>query len=390
MNSRMLNRNVVPVLITMIGLAGAQSASAQRNTPPARDARAVRESRNAVEIPVDTVVKVRLNDRLNSRDAKVGDPFTAVVEDGDRSGFPDGTRFEGVVSEAQKSGDKRPGVIDMDFRQAVLPNGRRVPISGRLSGLSEEDVRQSSDGRVLSRRSGGDAKFNPKWVGYGAAGGAVLGTVLGSNFLKGALLGGVGGAIYGYLNKDKGRGEFRDVTLDEGTTFGVRLSERVAFQEEPNYRYRYRPGRDNPDERVAGRRETFRYGTPTVRLNGQDVRFTDLQPMLLNGVLYVPLRPIADQANLRFTHQRGDDNFTVQSSTGPVRGTVGEVDLDIRNPRNPGERNPAARNADDTLSNAPLSVNGEIYVPVGFLSRVGDLRANWSRQDLRLDLDNSR
>jgi hypothetical protein len=208
----------------------------------------------------------------------------------------------------------------------------------------------------------------------------VLGEILGSNFLKGALLGGLGGAVYGYLNKDKDRGEYRDVSLDEGTTFGVRLTNRVAFQEGADYRYHFRPGRDNPTERVAGRRETFRYGTPAVRLNGRDVRFGDLQPMMVNRTLYVPLRPIAEQANLGFTHERGDDNFTLRTSTGPVRGTVGELNLTGR----------GARDTDDTLTDVPISVNGEVYVPVGFLSRVGDLRANWSRRDLRLDLDSNR
>jgi hypothetical protein len=332
-----------------------------------------------VTIPAETVVEVRLNDRLNSRNAREGDRFTVDVIDDDRSGFPDGTRLEGVVSEAQRSSDSRPGILDMDFRAAVLPDGRRVPVRGELTGLTEEDIRRSEDGRIVARR-GSNSKFNPKWVGYGAAGGAVLGEILGSNFLKGALLGGLGGAVYGYLNKDKDRGEYRDVSLDEGTTFGVRLTNRVAFQEGADYRYHFRPGRDNPTERVAGRRETFRYGTPAVRLNGRDVRFGDLQPMMVNRTLYVPLRPIAEQANLGFTHERGDDNFTLRTSTGPVRGTVGELNLTGR----------GARDTDDTLTDVPISVNGEVYVPVGFLSRVGDLRANWSRRDLRLDLDSNR
>lgn len=376
MISRKMGRSVVPMLVTVMGLTSVSGAYAQRNTPPAREALS---NRGGVEIPADTVVKVRLNDKLNSRDARVGDRFTVDVMDDDQSGFPDGTRLEGVVSEAQRSNDNRPGVLDMDFRQAVLPDGRKVPIRGQLSGLSEEDIRRGADGRIRSRHSS-SSKFNPKWVGYGAAGGAVLGEIFGSNFLKGALLGGLGGAVYGYLNRDKDKGEFRDVSLNEGTEFGVRLSDRVAFQEETNYRYHFRPGRDNYNERVAGRRETFRYGTPTVRLNGRDVRFGDLQPMMLNGVLYVPLRPVAEQANLDFNHQRGDDTFTLRTSNGPVRGTVGEVDLDGR----------GSRTSDEPLANAPLSVNGEIYVPVSFLSRVSDLRANWNRQDLRLDLDSMR
>lgn len=372
--SRMIGRSMVPVLAALIGLTGVRSASAQREPLPSRDRVS---SRQSVTIPADTVVQVRLNDRLSSRNAQVGDRFTAVVDDDDWSGFPEGTRFAGVVSEVQKSSDSRPGILDMQFRQALLPDGRKVPINGHLASLSEEDVRRDADGRILSRRGGGGSRFDPKWVGYGAAGGAVLGTIFGSSFLRGALLGGVGGAIYGYLNRDRGRGEFRDVSLDEGTNFGVRLADRVAFQDANNFRYANRPGRNNPSERVAGRRQVYRFGTPTVRVNGQDVRFTDQQPMMLNGVLYVPLRAVAQQANMRFTHERGEDTFTLQTDQGPVRGTVGEVDLDGR----------GTRVSDEPLGNAPLSVNGEIYVPVSFLSQVSNMRANWSRRDLRLDLD---
>ena len=82
----------------------------------------------------------------------------------------------------------------------------------------------------------GRKKFDWKWVGYGAGGGAVLGTIFGGNLLRGALLGGLGGAVYSYLNRDKNR-EFKDVELSRGTEFGIRLDNRVAFADRTDYEY---------------------------------------------------------------------------------------------------------------------------------------------------------
>lgn len=363
MQSRMTGRTAVPLLAALIGLLGARGAMAQRGTEV---------------VPENTVVKVRLTERVTSNNARVGDRISAVVTNDDRSGFPEQTRVEGRITEVQRATNNRPGVIDMEFNRVVLPDGHAIPVDGELASLSEEDVRQSDDGRILSRRGGDSDRFDPKWVGYGAGAGAVLATIFGENFLQGALLGGLGGAIYGYLNRDRDRGEFREVTLQEGTTFGVRLNDRVAFRDQGNYRYGFRPGRNA--ERVAGVRQDFRYGTPTVRINGRDIRFGNEQPFTLNGVLYVPLRPVAQEAGLRFNHQRGDDNFLLRTLDGPVRGTVGEFDV----------RGRGAQDLNGSLINTPISINGEIFVPVGFLSRVGELNATWNREDLRLDLETNR
>jgi hypothetical protein len=64
-----------------------------------------------------------------------------------------------------------------------------------------------------------------KYVAIGAAGGLLIGSVLGKNVVGGLL-----GAGAGYLlgkNKDKKR-EQRDVVLKEGTELGVRLDRTVA------------------------------------------------------------------------------------------------------------------------------------------------------------------
>lgn len=197
------------------------------------------EREERVVVPSDTVVKVELDRELTSETARVGDQFTASVSGEDRSRFPQGTRLAGKVTEVQRSGSGKPGVLNMAFDRALLPDGTSVPISGTLSSLDEEQVTRSKDGRLVARK-GRKSRFDWKWVGYGAAGGAVLGEVLGNKaFLKGALLGALGGAAYSYLNKGKHKSEFRDVDLAQGTQFGVRLNRQVAFADPDAVR---RPG----------------------------------------------------------------------------------------------------------------------------------------------------
>ncbi len=388
MQSRTMTRAMLPALVfALIGSIGVPEARAQ-------------EARQRV-IPSDTVVRVSLDNTLSSRDARPGDTVSATVADRDRSGFPLGTRLEGTVTEAQRSGEGRPGVVDVRFDRAVLPGGRSLAIDGRLASLSDDDVRRTEDGRLESRRrsSGTSGRFEPKWVGYGAAGGAVLGTIFGSNLLKGALLGAAGGAVYSYLNRGKGHERYRDVELDRGTAFGVRLNQQVAFTGRDDYRYytaangRYdddsrfdnRPAdRDrlpenrNDRKQVLGSREEWRYGDMRVRLNGEDVPLTDARPLNLNGTVYVPLQPIADAAHLRYNHRLGDENFTLFARDGAVRGRAGDSSLSMPNDRS------------ESLEASPVSINGEIYVPVEYLSRVAGMDVNWDRRNMRLDLDSAR
>jgi len=391
MQSRMSLRAALPVLLAAVGVVGAREAAAQR------------EQRI---IPQDTVVRVRLDDRITSRTAAVGDRFVATVSGEDRSGFPEGTRMHGTVTEVQRASDNQPGVVDMRFRRAVLPDGSSVQVEGRLASLSEEDVRRTRDGRLATRKR--SAKFEPKWVGYGAGAGAVLATIFGGSFLKGALLGGLGGAVYAYLNKDKDRNgdrnadreAYREVELAPGTEFGVRLTQEVAFADRPNYRYtarddrldderpdpdRRRPDDERPDpdrrrpaERVLGDRSEYRYGPTTVMFNGRRVEFGELRPVNINGTLYLPLRPIAQAANMRYDHRAGDDHFTLRTREGMVEAYTGETELSVRN------------QPEVTLSAAPMAIDGEVYVPTEYLNRVADMRVNWDRRNMRLELESYR
>lgn len=217
---------LTPVLASMLALASSTPALAQRGQ---------------VVIPQNTVVRATLDDRLSSRDARVGDRFMARISPDDYSGFPQGTRFEGTVTEVGRPTSSRPGVLDVKIHRAILPDGRMVQATGFLASLEDGDLRRTGRGRVESRRRGSDGKFEWKWVGIGAGGGLVLGSIFGNAPLKGILLGGLGGAIYSYLNKNKGskdrRNDYRDVDLTRGTEFGIRMHDRVVFNDSPSYRY---------------------------------------------------------------------------------------------------------------------------------------------------------
>lgn len=201
-------------------------------------------------VPANTVIKARLEGDVSSKTARVGDRFSARLGDKDYSGLPEGTRFQGVITDVERPDKKHPGVLDVKIQKAVLPSGTVVPMTGTLASLDAKDVERGADGRLESRHAKKGGKFETKWVGYGAAGGAVLSTVFGGNFLKGALLGAAGGAVYSYLNKGKGgHDRYRDVELSSGTKFGIRLNNQLAFRDNGSYHYAsYDQNRDDRDQ----------------------------------------------------------------------------------------------------------------------------------------------
>lgn len=366
-----VGRAALPLLAGVLVVSGLRPGLAQRGG----------------SVPQDTVVVARLAEKLSTRDARSGQRFEATLSPKDRSGLPEGTRFEGVLTEVRRPTSSEPGVLDMEFRRVLLPDQKAVAVRGVLASLGEEDTRRTSDGRYVSRKAG--SKVSTKWIGYGAAGGAVLGTVLGGGVLKGALLGGLGGAVYGYLNREKAGG-YKDVDLAQNTEFGIRLDQRLIFDDSPRYRYASDAagaGRDARDTRDARDRGGIRAGDEPgrvgdrrgagaeVRLDDRVVTFRDAQPMTINGELFVPLAPIARAANLRFDQRDGDDSFTLTTPRGALRCTAGDTQVTSRG------------GSPISLSTAPLSIDDEIYVSTEFLSRVTDFRVNWSRTTRRLTLE---
>lgn len=209
-----LRRAALPLLLSAVALLGTHSALAQ--------------SRGRNTIPADTVVRLKLETALNSHDARRGDTFAAVLADEDRSGFPQGTRFQGVVREVQRRTSDKPGMLDVQIQSAHAPGGGKTALSGRLASLDGDDVRPMKNGRLQARK-GSKSKMDWKWAGYGAGAGAIVSAVTGGKVLKGAVIGGLGGTIYSYLARNKGgKDTFRDVDLPRGTEFGMRVERPVT------------------------------------------------------------------------------------------------------------------------------------------------------------------
>ncbi|HEY3281190.1 MAG TPA: hypothetical protein VGN26_02875 [Armatimonadota bacterium] len=180
----------------------------------------------AERVPAGAVVKVELAQSLSSKTAQVGGRVTVRVLDGYGNSIQPGSVMAGRVTEVRRATKTSPGVIDVGFR--TLEGGASwVPITAELSSLSTKGAASDGSGRLEGRAVKG---AGTKFIGYGAAGGAVLGSVLGrKNVLKSGLFGAAIGAAAGYVYgaTQKGKRGYREVDLKAGDTFGVRFSRAV-------------------------------------------------------------------------------------------------------------------------------------------------------------------
>jgi hypothetical protein len=170
-----------------------------------------------------TVIPVTLDAGLASDSSQEGERFTASVIGGAESaGLPGGTRFQGVVEEAIPARNGRPGVLTLDIRRLVLPNGTEIAVEARVTSLSGNDVRHLASGRLVARNIGSE---QGKWIGIGAGAGMLVATESHGNVFLDAVMGGGAGYLYNQLRE---RGA-RNVRLSEGTEFGVRITNTFSF-----------------------------------------------------------------------------------------------------------------------------------------------------------------
>lgn len=192
------------------------------------------EVAGTVTIPSGAVVPVTLDATLTSETARVGDSFSATVKS-ERAGdseFPTGTKLRGRVSEVRAKGNGTPGVLGLEFRQAVLPNGRTVAVSGDLISLDDDSV-TNSGGRIMAKP--GEGGTDVKVIGIGAAAGYVLGKVLNKNEVITGILGAAGGYLY---DRSRDKGKEQEAVVEAGSTLGVRLSQSVSYSDASYYNQR--------------------------------------------------------------------------------------------------------------------------------------------------------
>ena len=184
-----------------------------------------------ISIPAESVIPVTLDQELSSANAYVGQTFSASVVS-DRPGdseFPQGTKILGRVSQVQKKTGGEPGVLELQFTGARLPNNSQVNLNGSLISMDNDSVK-TVGGRVVAQ--GGKGKNDSlKVLGVGAGAGFVIGKLLKKNSAVTALLGAAGGYLYNKSKGDKGA----EARLAAGSKFGVRLNNGVSYRDTTGY-----------------------------------------------------------------------------------------------------------------------------------------------------------
>ena len=229
---RLLKISIMPLLATVIGAGLVVDSAAQtKRRPVVRKATTVKKRAPAPRlytVAAGKRIRVRMNEELTSKTARVGDRFTVTVREPVYSTtgavvIPEGSELIGKVDSVTKAANKgKPGALDVSFVQVVLPNGTKRIINGSLTELNADDARSDSEGTAR-----GDRMKHRKviWYGGGAAGGAILGAAIGGG--KGALIGGLLGAGGGFLGERYTKGE--EAKVESGTEFSVYLNRAVSL-----------------------------------------------------------------------------------------------------------------------------------------------------------------
>ena len=317
-----------------------------------------------LKLDAGTVIPVTLDRQLTSNGNAKGDKFTATVK-ADTPGYlglPEGTIIEGVIMEAKAKDGNDPGVLDLAFNRIRLPNGRSYAITGSTIGLDNKSVEKRDDGRIVAKSSSKNNRLT--YVGYGAGAGLLASVLSGGKLhLENIGLGAGLGYLFGSLEKNKKTPN--DVTLKTGTQVGVRLDsalqtaddsagysdkraidpngdsrnrEKGAADPNGGYRNTEKGGADagsaldRPRDRnsAANNPDTPNNGATAdtngigVLINDTNVKFAaNAQPLFVNGVLMVPVRPMLDAAKIRYSFSNNNGTINAHSPNGPVRLSVG-------------------------------------------------------------------
>jgi hypothetical protein len=178
-------------------------------------------------VPANQVIRVRINEQLNSRTARIGDRFSTIVTepvyaDGGTQVIPVGSKIWGRVSSVKRAGRRSPGTITVSFYSVQLPNGKSYPLNGSLASLQADDVNADNEGTVAGRSN---RKRDAVFIGGGAAGGALIGAIAGGGkgAAIGALLGGALGTGARVYEREK------EAEVKSGTEFGVILNQSIRL-----------------------------------------------------------------------------------------------------------------------------------------------------------------
>jgi LysM repeat protein len=262
---KLINIRALTTVLAVLFVFTAIETFAQRKPAIRRAATRTTTSNQALyTVPRGQRIRVRMNEAISSRTARVGDTFTTTVTEPVYSTtgvvvIPTGSTVAGRVTSVQrakKGGD--PGAIDVVFNEVRLPNGTRRTINGSLTDLTSDNAKSDNEGRA----SGDDRKND------------ILGAAIGGG--KGALIGTILGGLGGLAGERLTRGE--EAEVKSGTEFGIYLNQAVSlprFGEAPSTNY------ETPSATVgSGRRYIVQRGDTlgkiSIRFYGTSARYLDI------------------------------------------------------------------------------------------------------------------
>ena len=181
----MKTRSIMPVAllaILLVTIAGSHTgAQTKKKTGPPK-----------YTVTANTVLRLRLNDPLTSKTAKVGDQFrSTVVDPVYAKGFqvvPAGSIVIGHITHVVRAKRKsNAGSLNVTFTAVQLPNDNRYALNGSLTQSASAD----NEGEV---KGGSSKKRNAAFIAGGAVVGGLINGVAGAGIGAGA---GVGAALLG-------------------------------------------------------------------------------------------------------------------------------------------------------------------------------------------------
>ena len=174
---------------------------------------------NISDIPADTILTAKLNESLNTREAKDGDRFTLTVASPSQYSR---AVIEGYLTRVERSGRVTGSPeIGFEFDTIRLRSGGTYDFSGYIEQVrtpTGDKVKVDNEGSV--KEKSGQTQRTVVRTGIGAAIGAIIGGITG---------GGQGAAIGAAVGAGAGAGSVivqgrDDLQLDSGTEFTIHTS----------------------------------------------------------------------------------------------------------------------------------------------------------------------
>ena len=208
----MHTRKLLLFLVLGCWIATASLAYEQYGTPSGTQANTVSD----VTLPAGTAISVRTNQAVDSRNASVGQTYSAVVVDDVKGSsgeilIPKNSDAQLVIRKVATGGTTGSPELTLDLNS--------VTVNGRNYLVSTADVSKKGNSGI------GKNKRTAEMVGGGAALGTLLGAIAGGG--KGAVIGAIAGAAAGGTAQVLTKG--KEVKVPAETVLKFKLDQPVTL-----------------------------------------------------------------------------------------------------------------------------------------------------------------